>query len=681
MKIATRRWTILAFAVVALVRAAAAKTTPVTTYEYFKLSGSQWFYSGYRPSCLDTIEIKLRFVRDESKPGVSECIYCSRTKQTDGLGQCMSAYRVGDTGMMRIDRNSSRQIDLFLPDFDRDYVLRADYKALKATMSDGTTTNVLTDAMQSGPFTPGSVLAFFVAHTEGDALSPTMPEPDTNFFRSRVYYVKIYDGDGKLVRHFVPASCKVDGLLCYGMYDVETKVFRHFSGTCPPAEVGPAVGSGAATEVQGFDRLRHLTTYEYFKLSGSQWFYSGYRPSCLDTIEIKLRFVRDESKPGVSECIYCSRTKQTDGLGQCMSAYRVGDTGMMRIDRNSSRQIDLFLPDFDRDYVLRADYKALKATMSDGTTTNVLTDAMQSGPFTPGSVLAFFVAHTEGDALSPTMPEPDTNFFRSRVYYVKIYDGDGKLVRHFVPASCKVDGLLCYGMYDVETKVFRHFSGTCPPAEVGPAVGSGAATEVQGFDRLRHLDLTGEQWVYSGYWPADDDKVVMKLRLTSLPAKNQNLFCSRGTNGYGLGGDAFSAWLTADGPKFMFDRAKTDEAQSVVLDAAAAVGVDYVVALDAGRKKASVSGLGSVALGGRDEYAPGSAFAFFGSHILGKNLSPASSVATPGAFRFYSLKVFGADGTLKREYVPAADAMAPDGDVVKYGLYELQTKSFFRNCG
>ena len=425
-----------------------------------------------------------------------------------------------------------------------------------------------------------------------------------------------------------------------------------------------------------------VTTYEYFKLSGSQWFYSGYRPTCLDTIEIKLRFVHDESKPGVSECIYCSRTEKSGGLGQCMSAYRVGNTGKMRIDRNSSSQTDLFLPDFDRDYVLRADYKALKATMSNGTTTNVLTETMQSGQFTPGSVLAFFVAHTAGDALSPTMPAPDTNFFRSRVYYVKIYyDGDVKLVRHFVPASCKVDGLLCYGMYDVETKVFRHFSGSCPPAEVGPMLGSGAATEVQGFDRLRHLDLTGEQWVYSGYWPADDDKVVMKLRLTSVPAENQNLFCSRGTNQYGLGGDALSAWLASDGPKFQFDRAKTAEAPSVVLDAAAAVGVDYVVTLDAGRKKASVSGLGSVALGGRDEYAPGSEFAFFGSHVLGAGLSPAASVATSGAFRFYSLKVFGADGTLKREYVPAADAMAPDGDVAKYGLYELQTKSFFRNCG
>ena len=431
------------------------------------------------------------------------------------------------------------------------------------------------------------------------------------------------------------------------------------------------------------DINRSFTIYDSLDMTGSQWLYTDYKPSCTDRIEMKLRFL---STGGTSQVLYCSRGTRGDGLQDCMSAYYLAD-GSMRVDRKNAKQQNLFTPSLGVDYVYVADYKNLKATMSDGETETVLTSTMAAGTFTPGSVLAFFVAHLRGEALNRAVATPDTNFARFRIYYVKIYDGEGRLVRHLTPAGADdsySDFVGTYGMYDNVTEQFLPFSGVPAAPDTGVVVKTIRKSGLpRRYRQLRYLQLTGKQWIYSGYKPTGYDTIEMKLRLNSVTgAKSQCLFCSRGNDLNGMGGDSFTAWVTSNG-KFQFDRAKSSGNPSVVLDADPEVGVDYVVTMNASNCTASVSGLGTVALSSENPgYTPGSVCAFFASHLLGSNLGPSNTqLSNCGDYRVYQITIRGRYGKVVRNYIPVCDLQTQEGNLSRVSLYETITDVVWPNSG
>ena len=112
--------------------AAFAANAAYTPVEWIKASGTQWINTKYTPKCTDKIEVKVNF----SNLTDTQCLYCSRGTST--TKNTFTSFLLG--GKVRVDRyNAGVSIDLTV-ETGKDYVLTADYNALKATLTGGTTT-------------------------------------------------------------------------------------------------------------------------------------------------------------------------------------------------------------------------------------------------------------------------------------------------------------------------------------------------------------------------------------------------------------------------------------------------------------------------------------------------------------------------------------------------------------
>ena len=195
--------------------------------EWIKADGKQWIYTACTPTCTDRVEMKVRF----STVTALQCLYCSRG--TAGTKDTFTGFLQANS-TIRFDRNTSTTVpskNAVKPGVD--YVIVADGNTRACTVNGSQEAT-----MADGTFTPGSAFSLFASHLLGTALSDTTASSSMSGWGSyTLYYFRVYDKDGNLVRHFIPArdDSVSSGTAQYGLYETETKTFH------------PGLGSGSFT--------------------------------------------------------------------------------------------------------------------------------------------------------------------------------------------------------------------------------------------------------------------------------------------------------------------------------------------------------------------------------------------------------------------------------------------------
>ncbi len=203
-----------------------------TPLAYLEATGSQWIHTGYTPNCTDRVETKVRF----ASVGTS-FVYCARGNGSN----CYSYSCVLQKSKFRLDHGvglSEQTQTTPVVAVQTDCVLMVNGATGASTLNYTSLGTVSTAAYEpAGPF------ALLASHGEGGNLKPNSAM--ANFVQGRLYYFRVYDKDGNLVRDFIPVrddDAEEDSLQRYGMLDTVTGGFHPNYGTrafTPGPEVGP----------------------------------------------------------------------------------------------------------------------------------------------------------------------------------------------------------------------------------------------------------------------------------------------------------------------------------------------------------------------------------------------------------------------------------------------------------
>lgn len=204
-----------------------------------------------------------------------------------------------------------------------------------------------------------------------------------------------------------------------------------------------------------------------------------------------------------------------------------------------------------------------------------------------------------------------------------------------------------------------------------------AAALPSGYTEMEWLYANGKQWTLSGYTPSCNDRIEMKVRINGAQYDTYTLFCSRGTTTSTQ--VMLCYWTNPLGtPKLNFVR---NAGVTTNFNAGMYGATDYVVVYDGNELWGGVEGGNSGTLA-EGEFTPGSELAFFGSHTAGANLNASTTMTSLAKnMWFYYARIYDSTGALVREYLPARDDSAADGNVKQYGLYETKTSAFYANNG
>ena len=214
------------------------------------------------------------------------------------------------------------------------------------------------------------------------------------------------------------------------------------------------------------------TPVQWIKADGKQWIYTGYTPACTDRVEMKVRF----STVTALQCLYCSRgmAGTTDTFTGFLQA-----NSKIRFDRNTSTSASAQNAVKSQvDYVIVADGNTLDCTVN-----GQHEATMADGTFTPGSAFSLFASHLQGAALSETTALSSMSYCGSyTLYYFRVSDKDGNLVRNFIPArdDSVSSGTAQYGLFDLVTQSFH------------PGLGSSSFTAGPSLDGYRWNEGTGK---------------------------------------------------------------------------------------------------------------------------------------------------------------------------------------------
>ena len=213
------------------------------------------------------------------------------------------------------------------------------------------------------------------------------------------------------------------------------------------------------------------------------------------------------------------------------------------------------------------------------------------------------------------------------------------------------------------------------------------------YTPVEWIKASGSQWIFTGYTPAVDDRVEMKVMLASDSA-TQAFWCSRGTTTTTNTFTAFFVYANgkAWNKKARFDYGSTTSAADYS-SAALAKSVVYVLSADGATKACTVTRASdSVVLATATmteatplvPLVPAGPFSLFASHTLGAGLTAStakSQMNNFGTYTLYYFRVYGADGSLKRNFIPARDDAAASGSLAQYGLYETVGGTFHPGLG
>ena len=216
-----------ALAVVAVVGWAFTASAAYVPVEWIKANGKQWIYTEYVPKCTDKVELKIK----TDTVGTTHGLWCSRgaTTSTATFTGFLSS-----TKKFLFHRNANKNNN-YSDDTvaaKTDYVVTADGNTLVCTVNG----KEVSAKMESGTFMPSNAFSLFATYT-ATSLDPANPPKMDNFGTYTLYYFRVYDKDGNLVRQYIPArdDSVSSGTAQYGLYETETQTF------CP------GLGSGSFT--------------------------------------------------------------------------------------------------------------------------------------------------------------------------------------------------------------------------------------------------------------------------------------------------------------------------------------------------------------------------------------------------------------------------------------------------
>jgi len=246
-----------------------------------------------------------------------------------------------------------------------------------------------------------------------------------------------------------------------------------------------------------------------------------------------------------------------------------------------------------------------------------------------------------------------------RFYWFRAYGSDGSLKCNAVPAYDKNAGVI--GVYDLVSGNFYGNRGTGAFTAKGE---SRIVNTIEGYSRLSYLDTDGASYAsLADYTPAENDRVEMDVRF--LATKNQFLFGSR----QATLNRAFNLYLNNNNPRIDYSNKQPSFGQALNTTD------DYVIVMDGKNLSFTVNYPGglavkTVAISGASSFTPVSPFYLFTVNTAG------AANANYAKVRFYRFKVYGSDGTLKSDVVPAK--RASDGAI---GVYDRAAKAFYAKSG
>lgn len=182
------------------------------------------------------------------------------------------------------------------------------------------------------------------------------------------------------------------------------------------------------------------------------------------------------------------------------------------------------------------------------------------------------------------------------------------------------------------------------------------------FQEVKWVEATGAQWINTRYVPACTDRFEMKVAFMETSV-TQTLWCTRGD---AATANTMTCFIQAPG-RFRFDR----NSNTSTYTADNLVGTDgtHVIVADYGTREASVDGTVQATMADGD-FAAKSPLVLFASQRAYRLISAFARV------RLFSFKVWNAEGTLVRDFVPVRDAATE-----ACGLFEKVTGVFFPGLG
>lgn len=182
------------------------------------------------------------------------------------------------------------------------------------------------------------------------------------------------------------------------------------------------------------------------------------------------------------------------------------------------------------------------------------------------------------------------------------------------------------------------------------------------FQEVAWVEATDAQWINTRYVPACTDRFEMKVAFTETSV-TQTLWCTRGD---AATANTMTCFIQAPG-RFRFDR----NSNTSTYTADNLVGTDgtHVIVADYGTREASVDGTVQATMADGD-FAAKSPLVLFASQRAYRSISAFACV------RLFSFKVWNAEGTLVRDFVPVRDAATE-----ACGLFEKVTGVFFPGLG
>lgn len=249
---------------------------------------------------------------------------------------------------------------------------------------------------------------------------------------------------------------------------------------------------------------------------GKQWVNTGYTPAYTDRIECKFR---PRSTSG-SMTLWCARGKGTTTAEYVLF---IMTGGKPRCDQKN--QVDgITSLTVTADALVEVNGKEESWTVND-----TLQPSFKGGTGErAGSSMSLFASHTAGADLSPSSTM--NNWADIVFYYLKVFDADGNLLHHYVPAQdddAAEDSKARYGVLDlaVEPAEFLPNLGTVKAFEPGPMVAPPPGIDIRGEDDLGALDpAVGKYELDDGAW----------LVCRALAATNRSVWVRSRATGYTL---------------------------------------------------------------------------------------------------------------------------------------------------
>lgn len=193
-------------------------------------SDNTWFNTGFRPDGASAVEMSAEFWKIESR---AQCLFCARGTKSANPWTLWK----GGSGNFKLSYNTDTTTESAVTvKTGTNYVLKAvgNLLYLNGTL-------IETAGGESATFVPGSVIALLASHTAGSDLKASTTMDNQGHVRLRA--CRIWDGQGDLVRDYLPMKRKSDGAA--GLFDRVNRTFITANGKA--AKAGAAADAAFAS--------------------------------------------------------------------------------------------------------------------------------------------------------------------------------------------------------------------------------------------------------------------------------------------------------------------------------------------------------------------------------------------------------------------------------------------------